>query len=128
MLNLELFVTDMLEKINNSCLKPGAMDAATGSERPTFESVTKELNEAAAEAKRMLKVVDYLRTVHSDRMHFETARQIKPSELIEAIMTMDKHEKERVHEMVQREKERINAAQAFQKAKENAQIRPMGEF
>jgi len=128
MLNLELFVTDMLEKINNSCLKPGAMDIRTGTERPTFDSVTKELNEAAAEAKRMLKIVDYLRTVHSDRMHFETARQIKPAELIEAIMTMDKHEKERVHEMVQREKERLEAAQAFQKATENAQIRPMGEF
>jgi hypothetical protein len=54
--------------------------------------------------------------------------EIKPSELIEAIMTMDKHEKERVHEMVQREKERLEAAQAFQKATENAQIRPMGEF
>lgn len=128
MLNLELFVTDMLEKINNSCLKPGAMDVTTGNERPTFDSVSKELNEAADEAKRMLKIVDYLKTVHSDRMHFETARQIKPAELIEAIMTMDKHEKERVHAMVQREKERIDAAQAFQKAKENAQIRPMGEF
>ena len=114
MLNTETFVTDMLNKIDSAVLE-------AGSDKPTFPDVAEELNKAEEEGKRFLKVVDYLKTVLHDRQHFETAKSIKPSDLIEAVETMSRQETERKNAL----RAKIEAERQFQQAQRNSEIRPI---
>lgn len=104
MLNTESFVTDMLNKIDSAVLE-------AGSDKPTFSEVSEELHKAEEEGKKFLKVIDYLKTLHHDRQHFETAKSIKPSDLIEAVETMNRHEtarKDAIKAKVDAERQRNN--------------------
>lgn len=124
MLNIELFVTDMLKQINTAVFKPGVPDITTGTDHPTFSEVSEELHKAEVEGKKFLKVVEYLKTVHADRQHLLTAMEIKPSELIEAIEQMSRQNEAKAAVRARRDMELMEANKAFQNAQANAEIRP----
>jgi len=79
---LESFLKSTLEDINTAVLAPQE-------NKHTFDDIAIALNAVEASSIQTLKVVKYLRTVMADRVHFAQAMSIKPSELIEAIETMN---------------------------------------